>query len=304
MNIPYDKFLVTGGAGFIGSHIAEYLINHGKKVVVLDNLVSGKMENMDEFIDSDNFEFIEGSITDKKLVDMLVKEVDVVFNEAASKCTVCYDDPVLDMMVNGLGTLNVVGACKKYNKELVHASSGSVMKGYPNSYYGISKWAGEGYIKQHNEPWRNKYNKILRYYHVYGSRQNDSATGGVIPIFIKQVYNNEPITIFGTGNQVRHFTSVNDVVLENMYIINNPDLCSVSNVVANVEVTIKELANMIQDIMNRKVEIKHIGAKHGDIFEFPEIYRDQLDIGYSDNFEKELSHTIDWYVNKYNMENK
>ena len=296
--------LVTGGAGFIGSHIAEYLVNHGKKVVVLDNLVSGKLENMADFAEADDFEFINGSITDKHLVNQLVKEVDIVFNEAASKCTVCYDDPVLDMMVNGLGTRNVAEACETHEAMLVHASSGSVMKGYPKSYYGISKLAGEGYVRQHNGlVYKGLSNSILRYYHVYGSRQNDSSTGGVIPIFIKQVYNNKPITIFGRGDQVRHFTSVYDVVKANMHMLER-DMGNTKTVVsANVNVSISKLAEMVQHLMGKKVEVIHGDPKRGDVFSFDGIFDGRLDIGYIDNFEKELSRTIDWYVNKYNMEN-
>lgn len=295
---------MTGGAGFIGSHLVEHLVKHDKKVIVLDNFVSGKMENIEEFLVYPDCELIEGSITDSKLIDVLVKDVDVVFNEAASKCTVCYDNPTLDMMVNGIGTLNVVQACDKYNKKLVHASSGSVMDGRPNSFYGISKWAGENYIRQYDKEYKiDQNNIILRYYHVYGTRQDSNDTGGVIPIFIRNIYNNKPIVIFGSGEQVRHFTSVYDVINANMAVINHtPQTKYLYNVVSNVKVTINDLALMIYDIMGKQPDIRNDIPKRGDIFKFPDIYDNQIQIGYIDNFRKELERTVDWYIRKFKAE--
>jgi nucleoside-diphosphate-sugar epimerase len=300
MHIPYESFLVTGGAGFIGSHLVEYLSKNNKHVTVLDNFVSGKRENLAGI----NCDIVEGSITDRDLVFELVSKADVVFNEAASKCTVCYDDPQLDMMVNGIGTLYVAQACNEYDKRLVHASSGSVMDGTPNSYYGISKWAGENYIRQHEKYSLQRMSTILRYYHVYGTRQDDSNSGGVIPIFIRRIYNNEPVVIFGTGNQVRHFTSVYDVVNANITVLVNNYSNIVYNVVSNVKITIDDLAIMIYDIFGKPCEIYHELPKRGDIFLFPNIYDIQIPIGYIDNFRKELERTIEWYVNKYEQEKK
>lgn len=306
--IKGDKFLVTGGAGFIGSHIIEELLNQNKEVVCIDNFVSGKEENIAEFTKNRNFKLVTADITNLQDIQSHFNGVDVVFHNAASKCTVCRDNPLLDLDVNARGAWNIFEAARTANVEkVIHASTGSVygeavqaqdeLHPYkPVSFYGVSKLAGERYLEAFHNYYGLRYS-IIRYFHVFGPRQDSTDRGGVIPIFIRKALNNEPLTIFGNGKQVRHFTYVKDDVDANFMLANTTKTDGEAYNVANdTKITILELAEKIIALTKSKSRIIHKPFRKGDIRWFDvkseKIKRFGLDYTF---FEAALNSTIEWY---------
>lgn len=269
------KAIVTGGAGFIGSHIAERLLKEGHEVLILDDLSSGKKENIPEGAD-----FEQCDISDSDMYYDLFVDVDVVFHNAASKKNICLKDPLRDLEVNGGGTLQLLEEAHDAGvKKFVHASTGSVYgecssiicEGthlLPVSFYGISKLAGENYVRHYGRA-HGLNTTILRYFHVYGDRQEDDPElGGVVAIFKKQIKAGNPITIHGNGNQQRVFTHVDDVVEANMAAWKNSEARGQTyNCAASKQVTINELAKMLMDRYG-KVPINYADPLPGDIFSF------------------------------------
>ena len=263
------KALVTGGAGFIGSHLCERLLKDGWRVVCLDNLSTGKIKNIKHLMKKRRFQFIHGDVRDAVALDVALADVDVVFNQMAAKKTICENSPVEDCHVNAGGTLNLLLAMHRNGvKRIVHASTGSVYGECqhriteftpldPVSYYGVSKMAGEKYVAAFGDMFGFEYT-ILRYFHVYGARQDSSSYGGVVPIFIRQALENSSLTIHGDGEQVRSFTYVDDVVDANIYGATYMDN-AIYNCASGIQVTINELAQAVQD------NILEVGVTHGDV---------------------------------------
>jgi UDP-glucose 4-epimerase len=264
------KAIVTGGAGFIGSHIADKLLKLGAKVTIIDNLSSGKAENIPtgaKFVEADVAYVFEWWARE-------FEKTDVVFHNAASKKNICLKDPGRDLRVNGGGALNLLQIAKKYDvKKFVHASTGSVYGDVigsidedtcknPVSYYGVSKLAGENYVRYFNNTYALN-TTILRYFHVYGERQEDDPdTGGVVAIFKKQIAEGKPITIHGSGEQERLFTHVEDIVEANIKVMETPGN-DIYNCAASKTVTINQLAKKLG-----ADKIKHVAPLVGDIFSF------------------------------------
>ena len=286
------KALVTGGAGFIGSHICDALLKEGHEVVCVDNLVAGKAENIEHL--SGAFEFRKIDVID--LPPSLMDGIDVVFHEAASKCTVCMDNPALDLAVNAQGTLHVLQCAQRAGvKKFVHASTGSVNNGRPVSFYGVSKQAGESYVRVFNGGIDCN---VLRYYHVYGPRQDDSDKGGVIPIFIRKALAGEPIIVHGDGLQVRHFTHVSDVVAANLWMLDvSLKYTREFDLISDTKVTIIALAHMIKELTGSNSEIVFADEKQGDIRSFSAT-NDAIKMTgfkFGKKFEKGLIETVEWY---------
>jgi nucleoside-diphosphate-sugar epimerase len=292
-----SKILVTGAAGFIGSHIVEEAIKQGVYVVGVDNLVAGKLDNLQEALKSPLFEFRQANIEKDSMLSKSYPDIEVIFHNAASKCTVCRANPTVDLMTNALGTLRVAEAAMEIGAHLVHASTGSTNRGNPRSFYGVSKLTAEHYIKLLGLEGL-KYSG-LRYHHVFGPRQAYDDLGGVIPIFIRNVAMNQPIRIFGDGTQVRYFTFVKDVVEANFIVANKGPLKSTVDLAASEVCTIYELASLIRMGMTISTHpIKCYPEKPGDIYDFT-IYRRQMeDLGWTpkNGFHHNLQKTIDWYV--------
>ena len=265
-------YLVTGGAGFIGSHIVEELIKREHKVIVIDNLISGSRLNMESFMDSPLLKFFPLDVRYYSDIAPLFKNVDVVFHNAASKCTVCRKNPMIDLLTNAYGSLNVFRAAQYYGCEkVIHASTGSVNNGNPKSFYGASKMTAEKYLEVMCEYYPGFKYTVLQYYHVYGTRQNDSDVGGVIPIFIKNMMSGQPIKIYGDGEQQRHFTKVKDVVKANMYALNKTCDMDTYQVMNQMSITINQLAATLREVIgDDRNPIIFEKAKLGDIKVFPE----------------------------------
>lgn len=268
MEKEITQAIVTGVAGFIGSHIAERLVKMGVDVIGIDDLSAGHERNI-----PDIKKFINIDVCDIERVAHHFYGSQVVFHNAASKKNICLNDPARDLRVNGFGTLQVAKLCSLCGAKLVHASTGSVYGNRydgemiewggtsPVSYYGVSKLAGEYYIRMLNLDWT-----ILRYFHVYGPRQEaDPSLGGVVAIFRDRISRNESITIYGDGTQVRCFTHVSDVVEANIRAALYPIARSqVYNVVSDVRMTISELSERVMNEF-QKVPVKYEDPLPGDI---------------------------------------
>ena len=191
-DFPYESALVTGGAGFVGSHLCDALVTAGVKTVSIDDYIAGKSENLAHLYDYENFTETRCDVSDLEALSGVVNEVDIIFHQAASKKTVCLRDPRRDLKVNAEGTFNLLELARDRGvKKFVHASTGSVYGEAkywpqdenhpvgPTSYYGVSKLAGESYVGAFNHLY-DLDTTILRYFHVYGPRQEDGEFGGVV----------------------------------------------------------------------------------------------------------------------------
>ncbi|MEX0902948.1 MAG: SDR family oxidoreductase [Pseudohongiellaceae bacterium] len=220
------KFLITGGAGFIGSHLATYLVGKNNEVAILDNFSTGKRENIRGL----PVELIKGDIRNIECLDEAVAGVDTVFHQAAL-CSVVrsVNDPLSTHEVNATGTLKVLEACRRAGvRRVVFASSSSVygdaeslpkleqMPAAPLSPYAVSKLIGEHYCQLYWKAFGLE-TVALRYFNVFGPRQDpDSEYAAVIPKFMQALVNGEPLEVFGDGSQTRDFTYVENVVLANV----------------------------------------------------------------------------------------
>lgn len=268
------KTLVTGGAGFIGSHLCEQLLNNGNDVLCLDNLLSGKLSNIVHLKNNPHFSYVIDDITNPNLD---LTGIDVVFNLAASKKNICLNNPHRDLEINGNGTLNILRLSVKYHvRKFIHASTGSVYgnvkpqtetsKTEPVSYYGISKLTGENYVRLFAEKLDVS---ILRYFHVFGARQEAAdGLGGVIPIFLRRIYQNLPLIVYGDGNQTRCFTYVKDVVKANLAMLDNKTDNNLFNCVSDTYINLKELIKLLFELTGKSVPVIYQDWQVGDIKEF------------------------------------
>lgn len=320
MKFPFKKAIVTGGAGFIGSHLVEELVKMGVETISIDNYFAGKHSNLEHLKIYSNFTEVDCDITDISNLEKYFNDVQVIFHQAASKKTICLKNPRKDLEINGSGTFNLLELALKYNvKKFVHASTGSVYGEaiyfpqdeshplVPVSYYGVSKLAGEKYVKVFNHLYGLD-TTVLRYFHVYGPRQESSDVGGVVSIFSRLMLEGKPITIFGDGTQQRSFTYVKDVVKANLMAatISNAN-GEVYNCASGLKVTINELATMVADIIGIKEQkIIYKNWMPGDIKVFnidnSKISKD-LGIKFLREFKEGLKITVEWaekYFKKVN----
>ena len=311
MEFPFKKALVTGGAGFIGSHIVEELVKMGVETISVDNYFAGKKENLTHLKGYMNFKEVNCDVTDVEGLEKLFPGVEVIFHQAASKKTICLKDPRQDLDINAKGTYNLLELAVKYKvKKFVHASTGSVYGEaqyfpqdenhplIPTSFYGVSKLAGEKYVKAFEHLYGLD-TTVLRYFHVYGPRQESSDVGGVVSIFTRLMLEGKPVTIFGDGTQQRSFTYVKDVVRANLQAaITNGTKGEVFNCASGIKVTIKELVDMVAEVLEiTGQEIIYQDWTPGDIkvFEINNTkIRSQLGIDFITDFSKGLRLTVEW----------
>ena len=268
------KILVTGGAGFIGSHIVEYF--QGKaEVRVLDNLRSGFKKNLSGF----ECEFIEGSILDREVVRRSVAGIDYVFHLAAMiSVPESIQKPIECNEINTKGTLVVLEeAARAGVKKLIFSSSAAVygdnptvpkletMLPEPKSPYAITKLDGEFYCKLFSDEGRLS-TTCLRYFNVLGPRQDPkSQYAAAVPIFIDRALKNEPITIFGDGEQTPDFIYVKDVAAANAFFAMTSRETGVFNVASGKRITINELAKTVCHLTGSRSEIRNAPERAGDV---------------------------------------
>ena len=297
------KVLVTGGAGFIGSHICEELVAKGATVYCLDNLSAGKKSNVEHLTKCNNFFLIEKDVCDTDdEMDKIFDGLTYVFHNAASKKNVCLINPQKDLEVNAGGTLNLLQYSIKHKiSKFVHASTGSVYgepKIFPSneehplapvSYYGVSKLAGERYVDVFNKL-HGLDTTILRYFHVYGPRQESNEFGGVVSIFLRNIVENKNPVVFGHGEQVRSFTWVKDLVQANLVAAISPNSSGkVYNAASGIKITINDLATYMLKILgnDKRLSIEHGEPLVGDIMNFDVSNKkiiDDLKINFNQDF--------------------
>jgi len=267
------KILVTGGAGFIGSHIVEHF--QGKaEVRVLDNLRSGYLKNLDGF----DVEFIEGDIRDRKIVKQAMQGIDYVFHMAAMiSVPESMDKPIecVDLNVNGL-LIVLEEAAEAGVKKLCFSTSAAIygdnptvpkletMYPEPKSPYAITKLDGEYYCNMFSQEGKLE-TACLRYFNVFGPRQDpQSAYAAAVPIFTAKAVANEPITIFGDGEQTRDFIYVKDIVAANVFMAQS-EFTGVYNIAYGKKITINNLVDTIKAIIGSSSEVKHLPERAGDV---------------------------------------
>ena len=272
------KALVTGGAGFIGSNIVSKLVDIGYEVNVLDNLSSGYLTNIKDYLVTDKVEFCAGDIRDYASVDRSMKGVDVVFHLAASVGRQrSLDNPQLDSEINLVGTVNVLEAMRKNGtKRIVYSSSAAMFgelvtptidENHPqnaDSPYGVSKLAAEKMMLAYAGLY-DFTTVCLRYFNIYGINQRFDVYGNVIPIFAKRIYSGEPVTIYGDGTQTRDFVNVIDVARANLMAASSELGTDIYNIGSGGCVTINNLAEMMIDIGGRKTDIIYAPERPADV---------------------------------------
>ena len=268
-----NKIIVTGGAGFIGSHLVDALIKKKYEVIVIDNLSSGKISNLNA-----SAKFFQYDLKEYAKLEDIFKdnEIEAIFHLAAQVSVMkSINNPAHDANENIINTLNLIDLCKKYDvKKFICASSAAVYGNYqflpineniqlkPISPYGISKLTMELYVENSGLDYT-----VFRFSNVYGSRQYSSAESGVISIFCNNLINNKNHTIFGNGEQTRDFIFVGDVV---EVIINSYEkkiTKKTMNLSTNTSISINQIVNLLNQIFNRKLTIDYLPEKLGDIFE-------------------------------------
>ena len=301
------RVLITGGAGFIGSHLVEHF--QGKaEVRVLDNLRSGYRKNIENF----DVDFQLGDICDRAAVDKAMEGVDYVFHLAAmisvpesmSKIAEC-------IQINNLGMLNVLESAAGHGvKKLCFSTSAAIygdnpevpkretMLPEPKSPYAVTKLDGEYYCKMFTDTGRLQ-TACLRYFNVFGPRQDpNSAYAAAVPIFIARALENKPITIFGDGGQTRDFIFVKDIAAANAFMAEH-EFTGVHNIAYGGRITIQDLAEKIIRLTNSNSTIEHLPERAGDVRHSMAAVDKLNATGFvpSFNFEEGLRQTIEFYTN-------
>lgn len=263
---------ITGGAGFIGSHLAEELIENSQ-VYVYDDFSSGSVTNL-----PDKLNVIEDDLRNTNCLAEVVEDVDVVFHQAAQvSVSNSIDDPVKSHSINLDPLLTILETARHSDTRVVFASSAAIYgepenipiseshPKNPTSPYGLEKLAADHYCRLYHDLY-DVDTVALRYFNVYGARQQAGDYSGVIPIFREQALNDEPITVEGDGTQTRDFVHVSDIVQANLLAATEESAVGQAfNIGTGTEFTIRELAETIKEITDSDSEIVHVDGREGDI---------------------------------------
>jgi UDP-glucose 4-epimerase len=278
--VNYSSVLVTGGAGFIGSHIVDQLLAEGVKVIVLDNLRTGRLKNVSRNEGKESLRFVRGDVRDSRLIKELVNNVDAVFHYAALvNVTESLENPVLVNDVNVNGTLSVLKACLNSEvRRFVYASSCAVYGEaeslpvkeesllMPTSPYGVSKLAAETYVRVFYKIFGLE-TVCLRFFNVYGPRQVYNNYSAVITQFMNRLAKRKPLVIFGDGEQTRDFIHVKDVARMSLLALKTREAAGETfNIGTGIATTITQLVNTLLEITKENhAKIEHSIARKGDI---------------------------------------
>ncbi len=272
------KYLVTGGAGFIGSHIVDELLKKGEEVIVVDNFITGKKENLSGVIN--DIELVEGDIRDKELMNKLCGECKIIIHQAALRSVPrSVDDPMSTNDYNITGTLNLLMAASESGvKRLVYASSSSIYGDtaqlpkkedqvpLPISPYAVSKLTGEHYCRAFSRTFGLE-TVSLRYFNVFGPRQNpESKYAAVVPIFAKQALEGNPLTVHGDGKQSRDFTYVKNVAAANLLAAEAEGVSGESfNIACGNRYSVLDIASEILKNTGADVSMQYEPRRKGDV---------------------------------------
>ncbi|MCA9230070.1 MAG: SDR family oxidoreductase [Planctomycetales bacterium] len=305
------KYLVTGGAGFIGSHIASALVEQGEEVRVLDNLSTGRIENLAHL--DGKVEFLEGDLLDRKAVESAVQEVEVVYHQAAlASVPRSVARPMDTHAACVTGTLNVLDASRLAGvRRVVYAGSSSAYGNQPFSSkretdlpaplspYAAAKFAGESYCRAFAATYGLE-TVVIRYFNVFGPRQDPhSEYSAVIPIFVTAMLAGKRPTIYGDGKQSRDFTYIENVVRGNLAAAVAPDVSGrVFNVACGSQFTLLDLVAAINQVLGTKIEPQFAEARVGDVREsLADITAARKCLGYEPvvDFTEGLRRSIEYY---------
>ena len=308
------KYLITGGAGFIGSNIAGELLQRGQQVRVLDNFATGRRENLREF--TDKIELIEGDLRSYHIVREAVDGVEVILHQGALPSVPrSINDPITTNQVNVEGTLNILDAARDAKvKRVVFASSSSIygdseklpkqeeMIPNPLSPYAVSKLAGEKYCQVFARIY-NLHTTALRYFNVFGPKQDPTSQySAVIPRFIQAILQDRSPVIYGDGKQSRDFTFVSNVIEANILAsqVDSPP-GMVFNCACHERIDLNQLVETINKILGKKIKPEYVAARPGDVkHSFADIDRISKHLQYKPlvYFEEGLRRTVEWYQNQ------
>jgi UDP-N-acetylglucosamine 4-epimerase len=280
LKLEYNNALVTGGAGFIGSHIVDRLMGDGFNVTVIDDMSTGCLENLAAHMKKDNFSLIRGDVRDFESVKKVMENVEVVFHEASlSSVQQSLKDALVVNEINVRGTLNLLRASVDSGvKRFIYASSASVYGDSrqlplseeefprPTSPYGASKLAAETYATVFNKAYGLE-TVCLRYFNVYGPRQAGGDYAGVTTSFMEKLAKNEPPTIYGDGEQTRDFVYVGDVVAANVAAMEEKNATGeIFNIATGTSVTVNELFKILRKVTGRnQIQPEYSAPRKSDI---------------------------------------
>ncbi len=310
------KILITGGAGFIGSHLCDKYTKEGHSVLCLDNFMSGNLVNVRHLLDCRNFKLIRGDIRDYELLEKIMRDVDVVFHLAAQiHVDRSYVEPRLTYEVNVMGTQNILEIARLHDcKKVIYASTSEV---YGSSLYhpmdekhplnaphpyGASKIAADRMCYAYLQTYGMDIS-ILRLFNVFGPRQRDIGYGGVISIFTRRVLSGMPPIIYGDGKQTRDYTYIEDAVKAYDSVLNHKEpITEPVNFGSGKEVSIVELANMIIDLCGQRARIEpvFVEPRPGEVQRLlADNSRAKQLLGWTPKYslEEGLTKLIDWYQN-------
>lgn len=297
------KIVLTGGAGFIGSNIADAYVRAGHQLVIIDDLSTGSLQNI-----PDGVTFYQQAIESPEVYDILATEKPDILNHHAAQIDVrkSVADPVADANVNIIGTLNLIEACRKIDiKKIVFASTGGAIYGEqdnfpadethrtePKSPYGIAKLCIEKYLQFYQSTYKIPF-VVLRYANVYGPRQNALGEAGVIAIFSHQLLNRKRPVIYGDGKQTRDFVFVGDVVACNLAALRD-NVFGIFNVGTGIETDINGLAAQLIELTGFGGSPEHQASKAGEQLRSC-IQPGNLQDKTPTSLQEGLKKTIDWF---------
>jgi UDP-glucose 4-epimerase len=312
MDLKFKKALVTGGAGFIGSHLVEELLSEGCQVTVIDDLSTGRLSNLSHI--KDRITFYKADICDQEALGKAAEDCDIIFHLAAVvSVPKTVDNPVDSAMVNEMGMIFVLEAARQNNvKRVIFASSSAVygdapvlpkhesMNPKPQSPYAVQKLSGEFYARLYYDLYGVE-TVSLRYFNVYGPRQDPSSPySGVISIFMTRASSKKAPIIYGNGNQYRDFIFVKDVVRFNLLAADTEQANGkIFNVGTGRFIRINSLWEMISKLAGNNTQPVYKPPMSGDILEsVADIDRAKKDLGFEPeySFEKGLKETFEYYL--------
>ncbi|MGI0100144.1 MAG: dTDP-glucose 4,6-dehydratase [Candidatus Micrarchaeaceae archaeon] len=310
------KILITGGAGFVGSHLCEKYTTNGDTVICLDNMINGDLGNVRHLVSRRNFKFVKGDIRDPELLEKLARDADVIMHLAAQiHVDRSVVEPKLTYETNVIGTLNVMEAARVWDvKRVIYASTSEVYGPAefapmheahplnPPHPYGASKVGAEklasAYIKTYGMDIA-----IMRPFNIFGQKQKDTGYGGAISIFVKRVLGNQPPIIYGSGKQTRDYTYVKDTVAAYDAVLNHKKpINEPINFGTGKEVSITDLANLIIKLCGKEGKLKpvHVDERPGEVSRLvADASKAKKLLGWEAKYSLEdgLTEFIDWYKN-------
>jgi UDP-glucose 4-epimerase len=314
LNLRNARVLVTGGGGLIGSHIVDRLLNESPaEIVVLDNFVRGRRENLAHAVLSGRVTIIEGDIRDRALVTEVMQGIDVVFHQAAIRITQCAEEPALAMDVLINGTFIVLDVARQAGVRKVIAASSASVYGLADRFptdeqhhpynnrtlYGSAKLFNEGLMRSFNEQYGLEY-IALRYFNVYGPRMD--MHGAYTEVFIRWMENIEagrPPMIFGDGTQTMDFIYADDIARANILAARAPVSDAVYNIASGTEFSLNECAEMLLHVMKSPLKVEYGEARkvNGVTRRLASTWRAEQEIGFQAvvPFEMGLTRLVDWW---------